>query len=43
VKVAVEAEKEKTRVSSQQTQAENRAKMELMKTVMAQNKPKSGV
>jgi hypothetical protein len=44
VKVAVEAEKENTRVSSQQTQAEQRAKMELMKTVLAeQGKPRTGV
>jgi hypothetical protein len=44
VKVAVEAEKENTRVSSQQTQSENRAKMELMKTVLAeQARTKPGV
>lgn len=42
VKVAVEADKENTRVTSQQTQSENKAKMELMKTVLAEearNKP----
>jgi hypothetical protein len=44
VKVAVEAEKENTRVSSQQTQAEQRAKMDLLKTVLAeQGKPRTGV
>jgi hypothetical protein len=43
VKVAVEAEKENTRVSSQQTQAEQRAKMDLLKTVLAeQGKPRTG-
>ena len=44
VKVAVEAEKENTRVSSQQMQSENKAKMELMKTVLAeQARTKPGV
>lgn len=44
VKVVVEAEKENTRVSSQQTQSERKAKMELMKTVLAeQARPKPGV
>ena len=44
VKVAVEANKENTRVSAQQTQAEQRIKMDLMKSVLAQEgKPNNGV
>jgi len=42
MKVAVELEKENTRVSSQQTQAEQRTKLDLMKTVLAQNKARNG-
>ena len=42
MKVAVELQKENARVSSQQQQAEQRTKMELMKTVLAQKKPNNG-
>jgi len=43
VKVAIEAEKENARVSSQQQQAEQRTKMDIVKTVLAQKKPNNGV
>lgn len=43
MKVAVELQKENARVSSQQQQAEQRTKMDLMKTVLAQKKPNNGV
>ena len=42
MKVAVELQKENARVSSQQQQAEQRTKMDLMKTVLAQKKPNNG-
>jgi hypothetical protein len=42
MKVAVELEKENARVSSQQSQAEQRTKLDLMKTVLAQKKPNTG-
>jgi hypothetical protein len=42
MKVAVELQKENARVSSQQQQAAQRTKMELMKTVLAQKKPNNG-
>ena len=38
MKVAVELQKENARVESQQSQAEQRAKLEIMKTVLAQKK-----
>ena len=43
MKVAVELQKENARVSSQQSQAEQRVKLDLMKTVLAQKKPNNGV
>lgn len=43
MKVAVELQKENARVSSQQQQAEQRTKIDLMKTVLAQKKPNQGV
>ena len=43
MKVAVELQKENARVSSQQSQAEQRTKLDLMKTVLAQKKPNNGV
>lgn len=43
MKVAVELQKENARVSSQQSQAEQRTKLDLMKTVLAQKKPNQGV
>ena len=42
MKVAVELQKENARVSSQQSQAEQRTKLDLMKTVLAQKKPNNG-
>ena len=42
MKVAVELEKENARVSSQQSQAEQRTKLDLMKTVLGQNRPRTG-
>jgi hypothetical protein len=42
MKVAVELEKENARVSSQQSQAEQRTKLDLMKTVLAQKKSNTG-
>ena len=42
MKVAVELEKEKARVSSQQKQADDRTKLDVMKTIVAQNKPRTG-
>jgi len=42
MKVAVELEKENARVSSQQSQAEQRTKLDLMKTVLGQKKPNTG-
>lgn len=43
MKVAVELQKENARVSSQQSQAEQRTKLDLMRTVLAQKKPNQGV
>jgi len=43
MKVAVELQKENARVESQQSQAEQRTKLDLMKTVLAQKKPNQGV
>lgn len=43
MKVAVELQKENARVSSQQSQAEQRTKMDIVKTVLAQKKPNNGV
>jgi len=42
MKVAVELEKENARVSSQQSQAEQRTKLDLMKTVLGQSRPRTG-
>jgi hypothetical protein len=42
MKVAVELQKENARVSSQQSQAEQRTKLDVMKTVLAQKRPNNG-
>jgi hypothetical protein len=42
MKVAVELQKENARVSSQQQQAEQRTKLDVMKTVLAQKRPNNG-
>jgi hypothetical protein len=42
MKVAVELQKENARVSSQQSQAEQRTKLDLMKTVLGQKRPNNG-
>ncbi len=42
MKVAVELQKENARVSLQQSQAEQRTKLDVMKTVLAQKRPNNG-